>query len=348
MAHIQTSIRFIVGAVFAVIVTAQAAAQQIDPFFSDEYTLSDLGIVPGVPTPYGGVTFNYDDPNIMLIGGSANNANGAIYQIEVARGCFGQIVGFVGEASEFASAPNIDGGLTYGPDNILFFTTFSNNTIGQILPGSTEPDKIIELTPLGIASSTGSLMFVPDGFAGAGSLKIVSFNASNWYDASVVPDGSGTYDIVDVGDAISIGGGPEGIVFISDNNPLIDADSVLVSKFDAGQVDVYEINGNGDPIVEMQQTFVTGLSGAEGAAIDPVIGEFVFSTFGGGDRVIIVRGFVELCPADIVEDGEVNVADLLAVLAAWGESCVSEDLNNDKAVDVADLLTLLAAWGPCE
>ena len=37
--------------------------------------------------------------------------------------------------------------------------------------------------------------------------------------------------------------------------------------------------------------FITGLSGAEGAAIDPVTGDFLFSTYGGGNRVIAVRGF---------------------------------------------------------
>jgi hypothetical protein len=36
---------------------------------------------------------------------------------------------------------------------------------------------------------------------------------------------------------------------------------------------------------------MTGLTGAEGALIDPVTGDFIFSTFGGGDHVIVVRGF---------------------------------------------------------
>jgi hypothetical protein len=36
---------------------------------------------------------------------------------------------------------------------------------------------------------------------------------------------------------------------------------------------------------------MTGLSGAEGAALDPLTGDFLFSTFGGGSRVIEVRGF---------------------------------------------------------
>jgi hypothetical protein len=36
---------------------------------------------------------------------------------------------------------------------------------------------------------------------------------------------------------------------------------------------------------------VTGLTGAEGALIDPVTGDFLFSTFGGGDKVIRISGF---------------------------------------------------------
>jgi hypothetical protein len=37
--------------------------------------------------------------------------------------------------------------------------------------------------------------------------------------------------------------------------------------------------------------FISGLDGAEGALLDPVTGDFLFSTFGGGSRVIAVRGF---------------------------------------------------------
>ena len=35
------------------------------------------------------------------------------------RDATGHVVGFSGNATVFASAPNIDGGLTYGPDGIL-------------------------------------------------------------------------------------------------------------------------------------------------------------------------------------------------------------------------------------
>jgi hypothetical protein len=37
--------------------------------------------------------------------------------------------------------------------------------------------------------------------------------------------------------------------------------------------------------------FISGLTGAEGAVIDPLTGDFLFSTFGAANHVIVVRGF---------------------------------------------------------
>src|SRR3954451_21290652 len=56
------------------------------PFpFADYYSCIDLGSAPGVVTPYGGLTFKYDDSNTVLIGGAANDFAGRIYQIGVTR-----------------------------------------------------------------------------------------------------------------------------------------------------------------------------------------------------------------------------------------------------------------------
>ncbi|MDP7009053.1 MAG: hypothetical protein QGI78_05730 [Phycisphaerales bacterium] len=55
-----------------------------------------------------------------------------------------------------------------------------------------------------------------------------------------------------------------------------------------------------------------------------------------------------VCDADVSGDGNVNVTDLLAIVASWG-SCNScdEDVNGDGEVDVTDLLSVVDAWGPC-
>lgn len=114
------------------------------------------------------------------------------------------------ETTAHATAPFIDGGLVFGPGGVLFYATYSNNTVGQVVPGGTGPARIIDLSPLGVASSTGSLLFVPQGFAGEGQLKILSYNASQWYSTTVSPDGNGTYDLAPVAPGIFLGGGPEG------------------------------------------------------------------------------------------------------------------------------------------
>ena len=66
-----------------------------------------------------------------------------------------------------------DGGVVFGPENVLFVTRFPYNQLEQSKPGSIDPDKVTDLTTLGIDSSVGSIGFVPSGFPGAGSMKIV-------------------------------------------------------------------------------------------------------------------------------------------------------------------------------
>ena len=69
-------------------------------------------------------------------------------------------------------------------------------------------------------------------------------------------------------------------------------DSLLLSEFTAGRVGAYELDASGNPLVNTRRTFVSGLSGAEGAPIDPVTGDFLFSTFGGGNHVVVVQRFL--------------------------------------------------------
>jgi len=333
--------------------SGSAAAQVLGPDFAFDYTITDLGAVPGVPTSYGGLLFAPGDPDVLLIGGSANTLGAGIYAAVVSRAPDGRVIGFSGDASYFLAAPGvtggIDGGLDVGPDAVLFYTTYSDNQIGQIGPNSAGPDRLIDLTPLGVAASTGTLRFVPENFAGAGRLKIGSFSTGLWYDATVAPDGNGTFDITVSSNPINLGGGLEGIAYIKVPIPGFAADSVLICDYSSGQVTAYEIDGNGDPIPATTRLFIGGLTGAEGAAIDPVTGDLFFSTFGGGDRVLRVSRFsVTACPADLNRDGAVDGADLGLLLNAWGGSAGEPaDLNADRVVDAADLGLLLAAWGDC-
>ncbi len=268
-------------------------AQTLDPAYSGAYTLFDLGSASTVPPLYGGLTLLAGDPNTLLIGGNANGASGAIYSVKVTRDVNGHITGFNGPATFYASAPYIDGGLSYAPNGDLLYTAYPTNQIGEIKPGSTSPDKLIDLSPLGISSSVGSLGFVPAGFPGAGSFKIASYSGGGFYNAQLVPDGSGTYDITGVSLSSIPGGGPEGITYVPAGSPVFSGPTMLLSQYGANTVSAYQVDANGNPIVASQSTFISGLGGVEGAFTDPLTGDFLFSTFGNGNRIIEVQGFAK-------------------------------------------------------
>lgn len=268
------------------------AAQTIQPPYNSAYGYVDLGSVPGVPGPLGGVTFKWNDPQTLLVGGGANGGAGAIYQIGVTRDTNGHLTGFSGTATLLSTAPNIDGGLTYAPNGVLMYTGYPIHTLGQIKPGSSVPDRIDNLTAAGVNSSTGTLGFVPSGFPGAGQLKIASYNAGTVHGFTVSLAANGTYDLTPANGPVSIGGGPEGLLYAPPGSSLIpDYQYVIVNEYGTGSVVLYQVDNVGNPVPATRTPFLTGLSGAEGACTDPITGALVFSTYGGGDRVVVVEGF---------------------------------------------------------
>jgi hypothetical protein len=129
----------------------------------------------------------------------------------------------------------------------------------------------------------------------------VTWSSGAWYDATLSPDGTGTYDLtnvarVDVDPSLSgiqnVPGGPEGFVYIRSGNPLFNANAMLIAEFSANRIGAYDLDVDGNPLVNTRRDFITGLTGAEGAAIDPLTGDFLFSTFGGGNQIVVVKGFI--------------------------------------------------------
>ena len=294
----------VVAVCLAVLGATPASAQVVAPPFDDAYSLHDLGPPPGVPANLGGLTLKQGTTDRLLIGGFANADGGALYEIGLVRDAEGHITGFEGTATLFADADYNDGGVAYGPGGTLFLARYPRIELGQIRPGSTTTDRIIDLTKHGVTGSLGALTFVPAGFPGAGSLKLASYIGGQWYDAEVVPDGTGTFDLVNV-KAIPnavLDGGPEGIVYVNPGSAEFGATSVLVSEWSAGRVSAYEVDESGDPVVGTRRDFVTELEGAEGAFVDPVTGDFLFSTYEGGNRVIVVRGFARAATLSVVTE----------------------------------------------
>ena len=262
---------------------AAHAAPALAPAFASDYTLTVLGTPTGVPGNLGGITFL--DSDTLLIGGNANGTSGGIYSIDVTRDPTTKLItGFVGSATLFASAPRIDGGLAFGPGGVLFYTTFSNNTLGQILPGGNAPARTDALPST--FSSTGTLQFSP-----SGTLVIGSHSNGTWGAFSLTPDGSGTYTPTQTAaPTTNTGGGPEGLVYVPAGSPVFGANAALISAYSAGKVTATTVNAAGLPTA-LGADFITGLTGAEGATLDPVTNAFLFSTFGGGNQVAQVSGF---------------------------------------------------------
>lgn len=282
-------VHFLLGLVLLAYAGA-ANAQTIQPPYATNYTFHNIGSASGLPGGYGGLTFLYNDPNTLLIGGSADSASGGIYAIKVARGSNNHITGFSGSASLVATAPDIDGGLIYGPNNILFFTQIPDNAIGEIPSGSTSPSYYADLYAQSVSPSVGSLMIVPTGFGGAGHVKITSYNANAWYDSTLFDNGDGTYDFTTSGIIVTVVKGPEGIAFVPAGSPNFPFNSVLVVGGYAGRIVAYQTDSNGDPVTTTAQDFMINLNAPLGAAFDPTTGDLLFSLT-NSNQILVVSGF---------------------------------------------------------
>ena len=222
--------------------------------------ITQLGQVSNVPLSYGGLAFKYNDDNLFLIGGRANQNTSQIFSSTVARDAQCHISGF-GTASFFANSSDplslggIDGGMAYENNtNVLFFTTFPRAYICELKPGSTVPDKNISLWGLpGYSAtstqSTGSLTFVPPGFPGAGRLKIGNFTSSGqFFDALITPDGTGTYDISIQG-SVDLGYDIEGMAYVKGGcSSYFANNALLVCDYSQGNIFAYDIDASGNTV----------------------------------------------------------------------------------------------------
>lgn len=279
-----------------------ATADSIAPGFAGSYTLTDLGTPNGVPEFFGGVAFVPGNPNQLLLGGDANDIGGAIYLVGLTRDSTGHINGFSGPATVFASAPYIDGTIMFAPGGVLLFTGFPTNTLGELKPGSTTPDKTVDLTAAGVNGSVGGTQVAPNG-----QFSILSYGSGEFYTATLSPDGSGTYDVTGVTLLSNPGAvrGPEGGVFVPAGSPLFSGNYMLMPEFNSNSVGAYLLDSN----FNLQPSGVAGrldfmdLGGAEGAAFDPLTNDLVLSTFAASfspsglpDHIDVVTGFAAPTP----------------------------------------------------
>jgi hypothetical protein len=290
--RVTGSVTFALGVL--TLLCSPGEAQTIDPYYSSAYNIRALGEVPGLPENYGGFTFKAGDANTLLIGGDSEDPGAQIFQISVVRDATHHISNFAGTVQFVANAPGLpdasgglDAGLVYGPGNVLLYTSYKDDSIGEIKPGQTSVTKQIDLTTIGVPASAGGLVIVPAGLPGAGRVKILTYNDAMWYDTALVPDGAGTFDLAPVAKSVSLSGNLEGAVYVPTGAPLFSKTSVLLCDYGADQILSFEVDSNGDPIAASQRTFVTDVGSVLGAGVDPVTGDFVFNSY-SGDQVWVI------------------------------------------------------------
>ncbi len=180
----------------------------------------------------------------------------------------------------------------------------------------------------------GSISVIPNDAFGYGPAATTAIGSSPEDIAAGDFDGDGDNDLAVI--ATPAGGVPSIIILRNDTDTVItlsELPDLALAGLNPSRVASGDLDGDGlADLVAISDGVVLRGSGA-GASVTTAIATAPSSS----------------CLGDIDLSGTVDIADLLAIISAWG-ACPGcpEDIDDSGTVDVADLLTVIAAWGPCE
>jgi hypothetical protein len=273
----------------AALLAAASAAGQVTliPGYSVASVTSAATL--GIPGPLGGLEFSADG-GTLYVGGSANGPSGAVYSVPVIRNTSSQQVVGLGAGVFHAAAPDIDGGLAFGPAGTLFFTRFPANAVGQIA-GATYASFPLSAS----TASVGGLEFVPQGFPNGGTLLVTSATNGDVFTVGLTSVGNGTFTPGAASFFASLAGGTDGLRTIPNGTQSGD---ILVTNSALGTIEMLHTDSTtglpfGGATTPLVTPFATGIPGVEGIAFDPLTHD-VFVTAGGAAgpaSIIQIAGF---------------------------------------------------------
>ncbi len=259
--------------------------------FATDVTCRYLASPSSVAPIYGGAVSRPGFPNQILMGGNGETPQGGLWAVELARDADCHVLGYTATAPErLIDAAEVSTGVEYDRDGVLLVARWRPNELGQILPGSTSYDKIIDWEPMGMAPRATGLAFVPPGFSGAGTLKVLSYMGGQWHSVSLTADGGGTFDVSSVVEVMTLAGGPSGIEFMEAGNPEFGVDGVLIAEYEADRVVAYDVDANGDPIPATRRPVIGNLYQVDSFYRDPLSGDLLVASNSSGG-VLILQGF---------------------------------------------------------
>jgi hypothetical protein len=261
----------------------------LDPTAPNTMVLYTLGSAPGIAAQYGneityqGIAITAD--NLLLAIGNAASAVQTIWSVPVVRSISGHITNF-GNPTAFAqvisgdqsSFGNIMAGGLIATGGGLLYTTQGYSYIGQSKNGSSS---LIDVTSTG--AFTGGLQYVPNGFAGAGNLKMSSI-AGTWYTVNL-SGGLGSYTLGSTTQYNPLKADNSSIAAYSFDYMPADATflsaRIVLGDANTQQLDAYGIDQYGNPCptcTPVVHLVTSDIGLGYGVARDPVSGDILFTT----------------------------------------------------------------------
>jgi hypothetical protein len=277
----------------------------IAPEFAPYYRVFDLGSPPGVPGPLGGCILRRGDRNTLLLAGNSESADGELHAVSLTRNACGHITGFSGTSTKVAQTPNIDANLVYASADLLLYSMWPSNKIGQVVfdasSGGATVGPALSLSTLGVPSSVGGLGLVPQGLAAAGQLRAITWSGGAWHRLGFGTDPSDSRLLAAPTatrvSASTLPNGPGGFAYVPAGSPGFTTQSLIVSEWSNSSVAVYDVDGQGDPNPSTRRAFFTAIPRPWGAYFEAETGDFLFLDWrSGSTRVYIVQGFMRPPP----------------------------------------------------
>jgi hypothetical protein len=242
----------------------------------------------GIPGPLAGAQFSTDGQTLWLVG-NAGSKSGSVHALLVRRDAASKAITGFGPPRLHSAAAHADGGLALARDGALYWSTWREHELGE-LPAGGKTSRF-PLAASGVPAGGGGLAFVPRGEA-RGALLMSSYADGGLYrlDLTEPSDGARTPVPGSAKKLVNLRKGTEGVRFAPAGR--LDG-GLLVCNWDAGAVTLTQINPETGLPYEGEgqaKNFLTGLEGVSGLDFDPVSGDLLLTSWGSGNRLLLLTG----------------------------------------------------------
>jgi hypothetical protein len=267
---------------------------------------------------YSAATFRSDSDALMLATYNFASPNQTVYALNLTR-AGGHINGFssISQANTVVANLGVYGrsveSLAFAPNGSLLFTdgpTFPDMLLGQ---KSSTNEFYSALTN---TDTDGAAGYVPGGLPGAGKLKLASSFTGQWFNITLTNPSGGIYQVALSGPNATTATTPSSFVYVAQGfSSGLSGNAVLVADSQGPEVNIYNIDGNGDPSTLVGQL----LNGAQivGMAKDPLTNDILLVT--SSNELYVIRNSQSAATPEPAA-GLLVLTGIAAVTIRWRKS----------------------------